>query len=127
MKTARMFPMLALCGSLVAACGGDDDDPQGRFDGKTEAEMFTIVRDVVCDVMVKCPPDSSPDVFTKETCVQLLDDSSAFQGTIDEAAREKLDACLTAVANAATCEESEKLAEDGTGVCAEVGAYLDLK
>lgn len=107
---------LSLVASMFLACGGSGN----RFAGKTEAEMFTIVQDELCDLLVSC--ESS---VTKQECIEMMDDSSAYSDPIDEPTREKINACLDVLVNgAADCEIEDDF---HTEVCQEVENYFDLK
>ena len=112
---------------LSAACGSDDDGNGGsgggssggnRFDGKTEMEMFEIVRESLCNCVVESGS------MTKADCITALDDPSAYQSPIDAATREKLDKCLDVI------DASDCSVDAGAGVppeCTAVESYLDLK
>ena len=125
-----------LVAGLAAGCGTDDPTTTGyanqaagqhRFVGKTEAEMATIVRDAICGFYERCADELSLEWATPHTdCQQALDDERYYQAPIDDATRTQLDACLSAIA-AASCVEGDEMGDKGTGPCAAVHKYLDLK
>jgi hypothetical protein len=121
MISFREFRRTAWLLLLVVGVGCGEDH---RFVGKTEGEMFTMVQDALCDLIVRCTPTDHH--VTKSHCKKLFSNPEAYQQPIDDATREAIDGCLSALENA-SCDLADRIIKSKEEtVCTEAEQYLDL-
>ena len=136
MQTTRSLTLLTLLsGALLAACGaeGDETAKPSRFAGKTQTEIFEIVRDELCQTYIGCRGEvdrrkEAPDPEKMPRCRQLYDDPGHFAQPISAAELAGLEKCLDDMAATPCSGLGIGGAETPIPSCkAYAQTYLDLK